>query len=1095
MMKRYDFSITRWQNLSPLAKCSALALATLVIVSLVFPFFAMAQSNSDQDLRDSLYFFSMKPVVIGEGSQVIHVSSKRWNMDSQVTIDASSECSDTYGMSFDTALPATAQITERYDADNNGRTHFPLSVTPGTVASGISESDSTCMISISDGAYTIERPLRQILASDKNVITLAEGPEVISGTNAISWESQGHPPGVWFNGGEDVYVSSWATLYKIPSFVEHNWNILYSDDHDHPVEASTGNIPDYWVDDGYHYCAYINFNTEMQSPETCYNVGSMVEPVRPTRAPLPTKQPTPTPMPVPPGIVEYKWADSHCNKVVDGYVQPMSHTTGNLTDGFVTTYSLRYNCSETRYNVVKNDAGQWVWDDPALPSDVNGQVYSAEPNVGSPMPGMNPFLLSPTPNKVTVPDNGTAMEFTVHVPEPAIVKVNPGLGANSGRLVLKLMASEPYDNPCDRGLTKNERLNVEDGQTIWISACANDKGSGEIEISRQSDGSYVRRYRLPVEKTNEPFEGEPQQVVIPAPPVFKPFRADSHSMTIGWFAPTNVSEHSIKRYDVQYRESGASDWIEHGSDSVAIRRAVSTDIDANVRAGDTVISVQSVDGIREDDTITLRQITDFGFIGSLARGYSAGETTFTLDDASGFNTNDSVLFDGNGDNAETLIVASASSTQITTTTASANAHAKFTEVRRHGSEITEDLEVMYVDTSNNDIRTMTGAANAYSAAARTTVYRAKVAEENLRFLQGYTKISGLESTQNYDYRIRAIADQVGQWAVGSGATTANPAIVNVPTEPVEIEENLPIGSWVLKILAFNDSGPHSLIQLSLGGPDASAFSISGEGQVATSVVLDYEAQSTYNFTINASLPGDGTPTTADVVVHVVDVEELPAKPYTPELVSVSETSAEIRWDVRDNAGRPPIVGYDIRYGLEPGTWFEYTHNGTATTATITGLEGGQDYAVEVRSRNVDGVSDWSGSLEVTTTAPSTNNRSLGQVNSGRDTERGTSGAPATGDTSQSPYQELGWESADNDEVTEWEFVSSALGEYEDAWCNKVRNGVVQPTYIYGDPTLKYECSIIGYRVYPMSGGSWMWNDTGLPLHVNGTVYASPGAQN
>ena len=72
-----------------------------------------------------------------------------------------------------------------------------------------------------------------------------------------------------------------------------------------------------------------------------------------------------------------------------------------------------------------------------------------------------------------------------------------------------------------------------------------------------------------------------------------------------------------------------------------------------------------------------------------------------------------------------------------------------------------------------------------------------------------------------------------------------------------------------------------------------------------------------------------------------------------------------------------ITGYDVQYrvctaldgwlhhctGDHPtwGSWKSWTHSGTGTTATITGLTNGKAYQVQVRAKNAGGSSGWSGS--------------------------------------------------------------------------------------------------------------------------------------
>ena len=1006
-MKYHSFSTARWQSLPALAKYLVLALAVLVVVSLVFPFIALAQSSSDQDLRGSLYFFSMKPVVVGEGSQTIHVSSKRWNMDSSVTIDASSECSNTYGMSFDTTLPATIQITEQYDGSNNGRTHFPLTVTPGSVASGINESNSSCVISISDGAYTIERPLRQILAADKEAMALLMEPSLAPGTNKISWEDQGHPPGVWFLDANQIHAATWWSL-SIPKYLEvHGWTHIpgkYSDfawaeinsrSSDHPGEASIVGIPQEWIDNGYYFCMYANFSAAFgpgkgtqnynASPEKCYNVGSIV-PV-PTPTPAPTKVPTPTPLPAPTQVIGNEWEDKHCNKVKGMLVQPARTRTIDANGNYAYSYGLRYECSTERYNVVKNGTNQWVWDDPALPAEVNGQVYVVDDSIVNPAPGKNPFELSPNPRSSALLDNGTARQFTILADEPITIVANPAdrphsANANEHGPVdsrLAISATEPYDNPCKENL-RSHRLDFEPGQTVWISGCS--AGPGYFDILRQSTGEGVNYYKISVVTTREPFAGKER--VLPDAPRLESFSATSHSMTIGWLPPANIGDDQVSQYEVQYRESGSSDWITHIAD-IKRRPSVSSDLRFDVVPGNLSIAVEDVAGIEAGDTIVISERVSVGFTVNLSGDHPAGETRFALFEYGadpvhtfnkyGFRNGDTVVFDDGGPNEETLVIAGASPTQITTTTPSVNAHAIRTAVARFGVEVTEELTVRSVDTDKNYIWTWSAAKNAYSAAGNSNVSRFSVYDEGDRkLLRRSATISGLNSDQSYEYRVRAYnkTPSPGPWATSLGSSINNPEIRNAPTGPITIKEHALVGSFVHQVTVVNHLGSDHLVQLSIGGDDAHAFVITSNGAIHTNVAFDYDVQSTYNFSINTYLPGTPNPvsTSAPVVVHIQDELGLPDPAGTPTLVSSTETSVTIQWEAPDTTGRLPVVGYEVRYSPKPGIWINHPHSGTSTTATITGLTSGQRYHVQVRATSSEGVIQWSGVLEVRPGAPS-----------------------------------------------------------------------------------------------------------------------------
>ena len=95
----------------------------------------------------------------------------------------------------------------------------------------------------------------------------------------------------------------------------------------------------------------------------------------------------------------------------------------------------------------------------------------------------------------------------------------------------------------------------------------------------------------------------------------------------------------------------------------------------------------------------------------------------------------------------------------------------------------------------------------------------------------------------------------------------------------------------------------------------------------------------------------------------------PLAPAAPGVNGVgdNDTSLKVTWGAPDNAGRPPIAHYDLRY-RETGTsgWREWPDDETATSVTIGSLTTGTQYDVQVRASNADGDSPWSPSGQGTT---------------------------------------------------------------------------------------------------------------------------------
>ena len=185
------------------------------------------------------------------------------------------------------------------------------------------------------------------------------------------------------------------------------------------------------------------------------------------------------------------------------------------------------------------------------------------------------------------------------------------------------------------------------------------------------------------------------------------------------------------------------------------------------------------------------------------------------------------------------------------------------------------------------------------------------------------------------------------------------------------------------------------LEYTLEGADAASFDIvlgTGQLRTKTGVVYNYEAaKNSYSVTVKVD-DGSGTDTIA-VTVNVTDVAEQSARPAQPVVTATPGTtdSLNVSWTKPDLAGGPDIVGYKVRHRVTGvGGWTELTPEPTDTMATISGLQSGTGYSVQVQAKNGETLSDWSqaGTGSTGTTTTTTNTPATGKP--------GISGTPQVG---------------------------------------------------------------------------------------------------
>ena len=240
-----------------------------------------------------------------------------------------------------------------------------------------------------------------------------------------------------------------------------------------------------------------------------------------------------------------------------------------------------------------------------------------------------------------------------------------------------------------------------------------------------------------------------------------------------------------------------------------------------------------------------------------------------------------------------------------------------------------------------------------------------------------TTLTGLQSGTTYEVQVLARnAEGDGPWSAnGTGATQRLnvPPSIATPEDGVgglvrQVTENAPAGALVGAPVAASDNDGDALTYSVTGSAAFEIDAASGQLRVAEGATLDYETTSSYTLTVGVSdgknadhQPDASTDATVDVTVEVADVPP-PAAPDAPTvgpLAAQPTTSLAVSWIAPADNGAA-ITDYDVRYRAQGETaWTAHEFTGTGTLTTLTGLDAGTGYEVQVLARSLEGDSSWS----------------------------------------------------------------------------------------------------------------------------------------
>ena len=224
----------------------------------------------------------------------------------------------------------------------------------------------------------------------------------------------------------------------------------------------------------------------------------------------------------------------------------------------------------------------------------------------------------------------------------------------------------------------------------------------------------------------------------------------------------------------------------------------------------------------------------------------------------------------------------------------------------------------------------------------------------------------LRATASYtdDQGSNKSAQAVTTQAVQAGAN--RPPEFDATTATREVPENTAAGENIGAPVTATDPDNDTTLTYSLEGTDAASLQIvsaSGQIQTKTGVTYDHETKPSYSVTVKAN-DGNSDTDTINVIITVTDEDEPPPAPAAPTVEAAStsgHTRLSVSWQAPDDAGIPPITGYDVEYRKKDAEedWGTVNVTVSGVGATITGLTANTRYEVQVRGKNNEGEGEWS----------------------------------------------------------------------------------------------------------------------------------------
>ena len=224
-----------------------------------------------------------------------------------------------------------------------------------------------------------------------------------------------------------------------------------------------------------------------------------------------------------------------------------------------------------------------------------------------------------------------------------------------------------------------------------------------------------------------------------------------------------------------------------------------------------------------------------------------------------------------------------------------------------------------------------------------------------------------------------IQDEVGNDARGLSSRSVTNTTGAPNTDPEITSPNsfdVPENQLMARRLAARDTDPGDEVTgwEIVGGADQSEFSIASDtGELSFRDPPDFEGpgDNEYLVTVEVKSGAGARELEAEqtLTVRVTDEREPPGVPDAPAISGETAEGLEVSWSEPDNTG-PAITDYDAQY-WEKGTgrFTGALHDGPGRTVTLSDLNAGTVYEVQVRATNDEGTGGWSDPGEGMTVAP------------------------------------------------------------------------------------------------------------------------------